>query len=103
MKKTIVLTAVLGALSLACSGCGRAACKTIYDECDYAIVESEDHFVDECVEEYYDEDDECRDAVRDFASCVADQGCDDLDCLDDALEVVAECGSAGVIVPLPFK
>ena len=103
MNQTIVVTVVLGVVSLACSGCGRATCKTIYDECDYIIVASEDHFVDDCVEEYYDEDDQCREAARDFASCVADQGCDDPDCIDEGLGIVAECGATSVLVPLRLK
>jgi hypothetical protein len=93
MNQTIVVTVVLGVLSVACSGCGRAACKTFYEECDFAIVASEDDFVDDCVDEYYDEDDECREAFRDLASCVADQGCDDTDCADEAVDVVFECGA----------
>lgn len=94
MKTTATLIALLMFFVLVFSGCTGAvvSCQTIYNECEDSITADEDDFVDDCVDEYFDEDSTCRDAVRDFAKCVSDNGCDDPACIDDYFEIANDCG-----------
>jgi hypothetical protein len=85
MKKSFFVLLVLFAAILAASGCSRANCEKIEEACGGG-----DDVVDDCIDDYKDGDADCRKAIRDFADCVDDNGCDD-SCNDEAMDVVNEC------------
>ena len=89
--KTTASLLLCGLLLCNCTGAA-VSCQTIYNECEDSISADEDDFIDDCIDEYFDEDDECKEAVRDFASCVHDDGCNDPGCIDEYWDIANECG-----------
>jgi len=94
MKTAVSLIGFMMLCGFAQAGCTGAvvSCQTIYNECEDAISAEEEDFVDECVDEYFDEDSDCKEAVRDFARCVDDDGCNSPSCVDEYWDIAAECG-----------
>jgi hypothetical protein len=80
----VALLMLCTALSFA-AGCATATCETIEEECGGG-----DDWIDECVDEYKDGNADCRAALRDFASCVDADGCDQ-SCESEGEDVDDEC------------
>lgn len=94
----IILFALIGFSFCACDE-GAIACQSIYNECESLITVGEDTFVDNCVDEYHDEDNQCKDALRFFADCAQDKSCTDVGCLDDYLNIGVRCGFDALGIP----
>ncbi|MCU0661634.1 MAG: hypothetical protein MUC50_04830 [Myxococcota bacterium] len=94
--------ALAGFIVPACTeeGAGGIACQMIYNNCEDQISADEDDFVEECVDEYADEDADCKDALNDFGQCARERGCDDADCVDDYWDIGIECGFDALEIPI---
>jgi hypothetical protein len=86
MKKSCLVLSLLFAAATVAAGCSRATCETIEEACGGG-----DDAVDDCIDDYRDGDADCRKAMRDLADCVDDQGCDDVSCAGESIDVLDEC------------
>lgn len=68
-------------------------CKAMCDWADRCGDEPDDpKCFDDCVENMEDADDECRDALGDFAACAEDlEDCDDDECDNEAVILFGNC------------
>lgn len=86
-----VFLIVLGGLFV--GGCAKTTCEKICDYTEDCLGYACD--VDDCIDDYKDEDMACRTAIRKFARCVDKNSCsevDDGECSSEGNDVMDECG-----------
>ena len=76
IKTTVTVVCVLSAAILF-TGCAKAKCG---DVCEWAdgcgmLPYSEDDCLDDCMDAWDNEGDDCVNAVKDLADCIKDRGC----------------------------
>jgi len=84
MKKLALVFVTLAAAAMIASGCARATCEKIDEACGNIDI-------DECMDDYNDGDADCKKAMRDYADCVDDKGCDSEACWDKAIKAGDKC------------
>lgn len=101
MRRTAFVICIFLLAGFAWPACTRGvvSCQTIYNECEDKISKDEDDFVEDCVDEFHDEDEDCKDAMSDFAECVHDEGCDDPSCTDEYWDIANDCGFDALQIP----
>lgn len=78
--RSVLVTTVLCAAVLLASGCKKLTCARICECSDHASCE------DTCESTYSDGDSMCKQAMRNYGTCLEDQGCGDLDFCYDMFE-----------------
>lgn len=85
--KRLAFILLLSSAFLLAGGCGESTCEKICANC----ADWSDDCKADCKEQYREGDEDCREAMRDFAGCVDDKGCDSLSCVAKAADVSLNC------------
>lgn len=96
LRKALISVFLIAFACMVGSGCAKSTCEKICDyleRCEGASCTSGD--IDDCVEDYKDEESDCRKATRDWADCLDDSTCADVGlggCQSEIVEAANECG-----------
>lgn len=83
--KTYFTSAIIVSLYLLlAAGCAESTCDTIEEAC------GEHELWDNCVDNYNDGSSDCKKAMRNYADCVEEKGCND-ECASEWMKVQSEC------------
>lgn len=77
LNKSLVITSIFFAFVLLMSGCAKSKCGDLCEWSDGCglLLTSEVDCIDNCLDAWDDEGDDCVNAIKDLASCVDGTGC----------------------------
>ncbi len=86
MKKLAIAMLAIFCVAVFASGCATKTCNTIMDECNL-----NEAWKINCKDDYMSGDSDCKKAMRDWADCIEDKGCDSAGCSDESVKVANKC------------